>query len=146
MKQIHAYKIAGELRDKERIFWQIEAAFSTLKNGDYKITILKKKEKRSLDQNRLMWLWFNCMAMETGSTKDDFHDYYCTKFLGRTAIINGIERQIAGSTSGLDTTAFTHFLNQIQADAAAEFGIKLPTPEDEYWAEFENYYKSFNNI
>jgi hypothetical protein len=35
----------------------------------------------------------------------------------------------------------TVFLNQIQADAASEFGIALPSPEDRYWEEFYNEYK-----
>jgi hypothetical protein len=35
----------------------------------------------------------------------------------------------------------TVFLNKVQADAAVEFGITLPSPEDKYWEDFYNEYK-----
>ena len=46
--------------------------------------------------------------------------------------------RIAGHTSGLTTEQMTEFLNKVQADAASEYGITLPNPEDLYfemWAE-----------
>jgi hypothetical protein len=33
------------------------------------------------------------------------------------------------------------FLNQVQADAATEFGITLPNPDDRYFEDFYNTYK-----
>jgi hypothetical protein len=51
------------------------------------------------------------------------------------------EVSVTSGTSSLDTRQFTEFLNNIQSDAAAEFGIRLPTPEDMYWDEFQNEYK-----
>lgn len=41
------------------------------------------------------------------------------------------------------TVQFSDFLNKIQADANVEFGIRLPSPDDLYWGEFEAYYKNF---
>lgn len=88
----------------------------------------------------MMWMWFTCLAMETGSDKDDFHSYYCSKFLVRTVTIINKERRVVGGTSGLDTVAMTHFLNQVQADAATEFGVTLPTPDDLIWESFKAEY------
>ena len=69
------------------------------------------------------------------------HDYYCNRFLRRTAFIKGREMTVAGSTSKLNTVQMTDFLRKVQADAAAELGITLPLPEDRYYREFVNEYR-----
>ena len=108
---------------------------SQLRNGRYKVTIERYTEPRTL------WLWFTCIEQETGTDKQDVHDYYCNLFLRRTAVINGKEKIIAGSTSRLNTLQMTDFLNKVKADAAAELGISLPLPDDLYYQEFINEYK-----
>ena len=72
----------------------------------------------------------------------DIYDYYRSLYLSRMVTVNEKEVQVSSGTSSLDTKQFTEFLNHVQADAAAEFGIKLPTPDDLYWEEFQNEYKS----
>ena len=114
---------------------------STLKNGTYTVSIKRKVEPRTLSQNALMWLWFTCIEQETGTDKQDVHDYYCNRFLRRTSYFRGKEMVIAGSTSKLNTVQMTDFLNKVQADAAAELGITLPLPADRYYNEFINEYK-----
>ena len=113
----------------------------TRRNGDYVITIARKKEPRSVEQNALMWLWFTCMEQETGTPKQDIHDYYCQKFLQRDIQWNGRVERITEGTSKQTKERMTVFLNQVQADAAVEFGITLPSPEDKYWEDFYNEYK-----
>lgn len=115
---------------------------SQLRNGRYKVTIERYTEPRSLSQNALMWLWFTCIEQETGTNKQDIHDYYCNMFLRRTAYFKGKAKVIAGSTSKLNTLQMTDFLNKVKADAASEFGIYLPLPEDRYYQEFVNEYKN----
>ena len=115
---------------------------SQLRNGRYRVTIERYTEPRTLNQNALMWLWFTCIEQETGTDKQDVHDYYCNRFLRRTAFINGRELVISGKTSSLNTLQMTDFLNKIKADVAAEFGITLPLPADRYYQEFINEYKN----
>ena len=81
------------------------------------------------------------IEQETGTDKQDVHDYYCNLYLRRTTIIKGKETVIAGSTSKLNTLQLTDFLNKVKADAATELGITLPLPEDRYYNEFVNEYK-----
>ena len=107
----------------------------------YEVIVRKRTIKRTVLQNSLMWSWFECLAHETGTDRNDFYDFYRELFLSRTVTINGKETAVSSGTSKLDTKQFTEFLNKIQADAASEFGIKLPTPEDMYWEEFANEYK-----
>ena len=115
---------------------------SQLRNGRYRLTIERYTEPRTVSQNALMWMWFTCIEQETGTDKQDVHDYYCDLFLRRTAVVHGKETVVSGSTSRLNTLQMTDFLNKVKADAASEFGIMLPLPADRYYQEFVNEYKN----
>ena len=135
-------KEQGYIHQKDSVMNKIEAYFQTLKNGEYILTAKQEKDRRSINQNALMWMWFECIARETGQNRLDIYDYYRSLYLSRMVTVNEKEVQVSSGTSSLDTKQFTEFLNHVQADAAAEFGIKLPTPDDLYWEEFQNEYKS----
>lgn len=136
-KTIKFFKKDGEVQYKDFMLKNLEAAFSTIRNGNYTLTIKRDVKRRSLDQNALMWLWFTCIEKETGTDKNDVHDHYCSKFLRRTIIVNDKETVVISGTSKLNTLQFTDFLNKVQADAASEFGIILPRPEDQAWEYFK---------
>ena len=124
--------------------WQVlkwlDTTSKLLKDGEYEVSIKRIKNKRTLSQNKLMWLWFKCIADETGSELQDIHDYYCDLFLKRGVTIKGKEVLVTGSTSQLDMKNFTIFMKKIQADASAELGIILPLPEDLNYRDFIQYY------
>jgi hypothetical protein len=88
-----------------------------------------------------MWMWFQCISNETGTPKDEIYMYYCKKFLMRTMSIGERMERIYMTSSKLNSEQMTAFLNQIQADAASELGITLPTPQDRY---FEQFYQQYN--
>lgn len=136
-KVVNVVKIDGRVTCDTNL----DYLFSTLKNGKYTLTIKRANEKRSVNQNALMWMWFNCIENETGTPKQDVHDYYCKKFLCRVVSFGEKMEKVVGETSRLNMQQMTDFLNKIQADAAAEFGIQLPIPEDRY---FEEFYQQYN--
>ena len=103
--------------------------------------IERKTEPRTVSQNALMWMWFKCMEDNTGTEKQDWHDYYCAKFLLREANFGGKRYTVVGGTSGLNTVQMTNFMNKVQADAATEWGITLPLPADRYYQEFIQHYR-----
>ncbi len=116
-------------------YWLRDAA-----NGFYTLTFEKQKQQRSINQNQLMWLWFSCIAEQWSEamgytyTKDDVHDAYCLLFLP----VLTPKGKIAGRTRGLTQEQMSEFLCKVQADAAQEYGIELPSPSDEHfnlWAE-----------
>ena len=119
----------------------LDALFSTLRNGVYTITVKRKQEQRSIAQNDLMWLWLTCIERETGTPKDDVYAYYCQKFLGRWISVGGLKQtRIYDTSSKLTKERMTEFLNNIQAEASSELGITLPSPDDLHWeAFFETY-------
>lgn len=140
MAKVHSLTLT---KDGDQVSFSKEPAaiFATLKNGRYTVTIAPEKRPRSLDQNALMWLWFTCIEAETGTPRQDVHDYYCAKFLRKQIDWNGTMRTVVEGTSKQSKDRMTVFLNQVQADAAAEFGIRLPLPEDRYFEEFYQTYK-----
>lgn len=115
--------------------------FSTLSNGTYTITVKKVQEKRSIAQNDLMWMWLTCIENETGTPKDEVYMYYCKKFLMKTVTMGQKMERIYMTTSKLNMEQMTEFLNKVQADAASELGITLPTPQDRFWEAFYADYK-----
>lgn len=119
----------------------IELMFNTVANGEYELEIKRKIKRRTTDQNALMWMWFTCIEDETGTLKQDVHDYYCKKFLRRIVVINGKEEVVVRQTSKLNTAEMTVFLNKVQSDAATEFGIRLPSPNDQFFNAFTNRYE-----
>ena len=114
---------------------------SLLSNGVYVLSIKRKTEPRTVSQNALMWMWFKCMEDCTGTEKQDWHDYYCCKFLLKETDIGGKRFTVIGGTSKLNTVQTSNFMDKVQADAAAEWGITLPLPADRYYQEFINHYR-----
>lgn len=148
-RTISISKRDGDVANREAMQRQLDCMLNTVANGNYTLTLAKRKSQRSLDQNALMWLWFTCIASETGSEKQDVHDHYCRQFLVKDIEFNGKQEKIIISTSKLNTAAMTEFLNKVQSDAASELGIRLPNPEDLHFNEFQEYYKSsyeYSNI
>lgn len=81
------------------------------------------------------------MEEATGQPKEDFHDYYKAKFLARPIAIKGKWVKVVGSTTDLNTLQMTDYLEKVKADAAIEFGITLPLPQDRTYQSFVDYYK-----
>ena len=103
---------------------------------------MKDTRPRTVDQNRLMWLWLTCISQETGNTPQELHDIYCAMFLKETAHFCDKTVEIVKGTSGLTTAEFGAFLDRVQAHAAAELGIELPSPGTEFFADFASYYSN----
>lgn len=115
---------------------------SLLRNGTYTVKITRKTQPRTISQNALMWMWFKCMEDATGTPKNDFHDYYKAKFLGREIAVGSKWVHVIGSTTELNSLQMTEYLNRIQVDAAQEFGISLPLPADRHYQNFISEYSN----
>ena len=114
---------------------------SLLRNGEYTLKIVRKTKPRTISQNSLMWMWYKCMEDATGTPKEDFHDYYKSKYLSRDVAIGKQLYRVPGSTSDLNTLQMTLYLEKVKADAATEFGIILPLPVDRYYQAFITEYR-----
>jgi hypothetical protein len=102
------------------------------------------KEKRSLNQNRLYWLWVACIEQETGNDKNNLHEFFTLEFL--PLIQQMVFKKLIykrTSTTTLDTKQFTEYLNKIQIFSSTELGLTLPNPEDVQFEHFYNHYKDY---
>lgn len=136
MTELEITKVAGQVQGLE----QVSDAFALLRNGRYQVIIKRAGERRTIDQNALMWMWFACISEDTDTPSQDIHDYYCKKFLSRRVVVGNITDDVCRGTSGLSKAEFSQFLDRVQADAASEWGIMLPTPEDR---AFEMFYQQY---
>lgn len=111
----------------------------------YTVEIKLKRKQRSTDQNRLYWMWLNCIMAETGEHKDRLHEFFKHHFLGMEEhrAFDRYSVPVLRSTASLDTKQMADYLERIRQFAAAELGIVLPDPEDLQWAEFEAQYERY---
>ena len=111
---------------------------------EYKITIAKRSEKRTIPQNRLYRLWLNCISAESGNDVEDLHEYFKATFLDiHSRIIYGKEIVRVTSTTELNTEQFKAYLDRVQQWASMELGIILPDPEDMIFQQFAERYKNY---
>lgn len=107
----------------------------------FDVSIVLHRERRSIDQNSLYWMWLALVEDETGNRKSDLHDVFRAKFL------HVFEREVLGetvrelpSTTKLDTKQFAEYMKKIDVFCSSELGIVCPHPEDQFWADFESKY------
>lgn len=144
MKHFDFIKRNGEVGNVAAIHQWLDRSVKYLMNGGYTLIITKVVKKRSLSQNRLMWMWFRCLEAESGQSSQDWHDYYCKKLVSREMVTpDGEIVKLAGHTSTMNTAQMTDFLNKVQADAATEWGVTLPSPEDVGYDDFRLQYERF---
>ena len=105
------------------------------------VTIQPHKTGRSVAQNRLLWMWYgeirNHLAETTGEqyTNDDIHEYFKDKFLDKRVVDIG-ERPIVvtASTSKLNTSDMSEYLNRLDIYCADDLQLQLTHPSD-LWHE-----------
>jgi hypothetical protein len=104
------------------------------------VTIEKYSKQRSNAQNSLYWKWIDVIAQSKPQgivmNREKWHYALAMMFLEpvevpdlRTGELSTVPR----STKGLNTSAFTTYLNEIEIWAVSE-GIILPHPEDLHWS------------
>ncbi len=102
----------------------------------------RKYPKRTLSQNRLLWLWMTALETdsETGYTKDEFYQMFVKKYAPRKEMFG---EEITITTSMMDTLQKTKFLDKIQTDVLTSefYQMVLPNPSDRNFERFYEYYK-----
>lgn len=106
-------------------------------NGRLMVTVEKKRNNRSLEQNRWMWACTTIMANELGYTKDEMHGILNYKFLTVEKVDEntGEVFKYVKSSANLTTTEFSELMESMIRWAAETFEIVLPYPEEQLRAE-----------
>lgn len=129
--------------DNPNSFFQARQYLTQLLNdGEFSkvLEIKRPKVNRSLNQNRLLWMWLTCLEVdsETGYTKDEFYQYFLEKFAMRMVVK---DESILITSSQMNTAQMTDFLERIRLFCYHEFQISLPLPDDK---NFEEFYKRYH--
>lgn len=97
--------------------------------GYVTIKVEKRTQRRSLDQNALLWFWLTCLENETGQPKDDIHDYCKRKLLKRWITIKEKRVAVIGGTSTMNSQEFTEYLETFRNFVALEEEFSYVLPE-----------------
>jgi hypothetical protein len=94
------------------------------------ITVAEHKAKRSIDQNKRLWVLLNeisASAWLDGSqfTADAWHEYFKRKFIGTEELPGG--GSVGISTTALDVSEFAAYMTRIEVYASQELGIEFAT-------------------
>lgn len=144
--------------------------FEVLVNKGAIIELTEKKMPRSIDANRLYWVWLTCLQREIGQDKNELHFLYRATFLRKEdyeivdilqpvlwsnlknkiddfIFINGlhvVQEIISRSTSELDEREFSQYLDEIKKHARVHFNVILLTLKDKGFEEFYREYGFIN--
>lgn len=98
-------------------------------DGKYSLIVKKWRKPRSNKQNA--WYWgviLPLIADETGHTTEELHEIFKKLFLQRQVIMfNGQEYELPGTTTTLNTSEMTEFINRVIVEAS-NMGIVIPEP------------------
>lgn len=99
---------------------------------DIEIVIQKKRNVRSLQQNKLWWLYVTILSEELGYEKDEMHDILKFKFLKRERVVEKTGEIIPylESTTRLTRTEFADVVDAV-IRWAAEMNVILPSPNEQ---------------
>lgn len=99
---------------------------------EIEIIIQKKRYVRSIQQNRLWWLYIDILHKELGYSKEDMHEICKMKFLKREKVIEstGEVMEYLESTTRLSRTQFVETIDSL-VQWAAEMNIILPLPNEQ---------------
>ena len=125
--------------DRDRFLRLVKAV--KLKQGKCYVAEFKQlREKRSLAQNRLIWVWMAHMEAdaEFGSYSSEWwYRYFEVKFVDSKKM-NGIV--VPGVAKLLSTDKFSEFMQQIHIEALEEFFVDLKWPEEQGFTEYYEKY------
>lgn len=106
---------------------EFKALIVSLDGKDIELTLGKKKENRTLNQNDLLWAINTLIANELGWEKDDLHEFFKEKFSPKKKItVKGVETIIPKGTSQFTKEEFSEYIERIKRFAAIELGIVIP--------------------
>lgn len=97
------------------------------------LIIQRKSKHRSVQQNRLLWMWNKIIGDEIGCTADEAHEILKAMFL-KTELVNektGVVYIYIRSTTELSTIEMMDYMMSIQKFANEDLQIVLPEPNDQ---------------
>lgn len=96
----------------------------------WKIEIKEGKYNRSVDQNKYLWAIYRILGEHLGyENPEELHELLSYRFLREEKEVRGEKIIVIARTSTLNTEEFNDYIKQVKF-FAAEYGCRLPNPED----------------
>ena len=130
--------------DKRKLF----EVLKTRKPIKYIIDIKEARQKRSLDQNALYWVYMGILSEYTGYTPEEVHVELKEKFLGyyeKANRVTGEVKRFVAESKTLDTLEFTKYIESVRLYAMQDLDCYLPLPEEYQINEIELCAKYLHN-
>ncbi|HPT15504.1 MAG TPA: recombination protein NinB [Bacteroidales bacterium] len=127
----------GTLKFKQRS--TVLSDIAQMKDGDYVMTIERRKKKRSLSQNAYYWgvvvplVKEGLLDIGYRMTTDDTHEYLKGQF-AITEVVNertGEVLKSIGSTSEMTTSKMMDYFAEITQWAAEYLNVQIPNPGEQ---------------
>ena len=129
-------KFIGKVENGHLTFDSPKSFANYLKSltGPVEIIVAKVKIKRTIEQNRLYWLYLRLIAEETGDFENDLHDFLKRKFLPPVyKKVLGQDFKVPSSTTRLGKMDFSEYLSQIEKLT----GVPIPDTSKIYGEDFD---------
>lgn len=102
---------------------------------DVRITVERKKQKRTQAQNRYLWgVVYDIFAQETGYTPEEIHQVMSSKFLRKKNVWRGGEITTLRSTTELTSDEFSEYIMAVIMEAS-DMGITIPEADKDYYVK-----------
>lgn len=124
--------------------WLCSLVDKTILDGPIEISVSKFSRKRSLSQNRLLWMWNNCIQIHMRdhygqiAKTEDWHEVLVERLCpAKTKIVKlptGEQITVGRTrTSAMTTREMSEYLNLLECYCAEHLQLVLPRPDDMYW-------------
>lgn len=120
-------------RLQSNVAQQIKECLPTFEGNRIVIKIEKVKAIRSLQQNKLYWVYNKILSDTIGYDKDELHEIIKYKFLTKEKVDTntGEVYNYVGSTTKLNKSEFANFVSDLQRWASETFNCYLPSPNEQ---------------
>ena len=127
------YSDVKDSRLQKNVSEKIAHDLSHFNGKRVEIKIQRLKSTRSVQQNRLYWLYVTMIADELGYNKNEMAEIIKYKFLKKERVDEGTAEvfEYIGSTTKLNKTEFADMVNSIIQWSAETFNIILPAPNEQ---------------
>lgn len=106
---------------------RLKQLLDNLLDGNYTVMVEKQKNKRTTQQNRYLWLYYNIISDDTGETSEEMHELFKRKFLPAVSkTMFNIDYKVPNSTTGLSKGEFSQYIESIERLT----GIPSPSTEE----------------
>ena len=101
-----------------------------LEGKEVVIKIIERNNKRTNDQNSLLWQWISILSSYTGYTKEEVKELISYKFLQRERVgDDGYNETYLKGTSTLSKKEMSEFMNNVSIWSNTTLNIILPSTD-----------------